>query len=465
MTIPEHDLTEYALALRYEDIDPIACGHVSDIVFDTLGIAVGAYVQGHESGKVCEDYMLERFHIRDATGDAVLWSGRGTACADEVALCNGTWAEILDYQDVVVDARNAGHAGVTIVPAAVAAAEAAGAGGRELIVAITAGLEVTLAVLRAVGGAHRANGRGFRTSSIGSPIGATVACARLLGLDLDRTLNAMGIVGACANKGLMPSLSPGNGDFGGDKDWVNGLSAQLAVNAAMLAGRGLTGSREVITGDRGIIASHSEGDAQPLAIPESGAPNIGYIALKKYPACYGVHAAVEAALAQTADDQPSPEAIERVIVRVKASSLETLDIRKLTNHMAARFSLPYCVAAALVRRRLTLEDFQESALVDPVVLDLMTRVEIVGSEEMTRFNHETGAFPAIVEITAGGRSTRGRVDFPIGSEQNPMSRDELVDKFKALTKGHWETDRQDRIIEAALSIEDLDDVRSLTRML
>jgi 2-methylcitrate dehydratase PrpD len=79
---------------------------------------------------------------------------------------------------------------------------------------------VTLAVLRAVGGAHRAQGRGFRTSSIGSPIGATVACARLLGLDLDQTLNAMGIVGACANKGLMPSLSPRRGNFGDDKDWV-----------------------------------------------------------------------------------------------------------------------------------------------------------------------------------------------------------------------------------------------------
>jgi 2-methylcitrate dehydratase PrpD len=140
MRVREYELTEYALALRYEDLDPTTCRHVSDIVFDTVGIAVGAYVQGHESGKVCEEYMLERIRVRNTAGEAVLWPGRGTACADEAALCNGTWAEILDFQDVAVDARNAGHAGVTIVPAAVAAAEAAGAGGRELVVSVTAGL-------------------------------------------------------------------------------------------------------------------------------------------------------------------------------------------------------------------------------------------------------------------------------------------------------------------------------------
>ena len=122
---PEKQLVAYALALDYDSIDAVSRDHVRDIILDTLGIAIGAAALKHDSGLLCEDYTLEKYAGAPG-GAATLWSGKGTLPPDEAALCNGTYAEVLDYQDVVVEPRNNGHAGVTIIPAAVAAARAAG---------------------------------------------------------------------------------------------------------------------------------------------------------------------------------------------------------------------------------------------------------------------------------------------------------------------------------------------------
>ena len=154
---PEHRLAEYALSIDYGSMDPAMRNRVADIVFDTIGIAIGAYAGRQSSGMICEDYIVERRGDQSG-GVATLWSGRGGVAPYEAALANGTWAEIHDFQDTVVDPRNNGHAAVTIVPAVVATAEQEGAGGKDIVAAVAAGLEVTVAIVRAVGRAHRAEG-------------------------------------------------------------------------------------------------------------------------------------------------------------------------------------------------------------------------------------------------------------------------------------------------------------------
>ncbi|MBT7581753.1 MAG: MmgE/PrpD family protein, partial [Kordiimonadaceae bacterium] len=389
---PEDALARYAHDLSFDDLSADTIEHISHIIFDCIGISIGAYLKQHKSGLINEDMILENHSSDDG---CKLWSGRGMVPADQAALANGTWAEILDFQDVVVDPRNNGHLAVTIVPAAVAMAERQAKSGADLITAIAAGLEVSIAVLRAVGRRHRSEGKGFRTTSIAAPIGAAVACARLLDLDLPKLQNAMGIAGACSPNGLMPSLSSANGAFGMDKDWVNGFAAQLAVNAADLAKHGLTATPRGITGEMGIVASHSHGDAEPLSVPSGGAPNIDHIALKKYASCYGVHSAMEASIDLVKEHDISPNDIKKVVVRVKADSAVTLSGRNITNHMAARFSLAYAVSSAIIRTDQTSpEDFEEPAIFDKQVLALMEKIEIIADPDLTQFHVDTGGFPA-----------------------------------------------------------------------
>ncbi|HPF46335.1 MAG: MmgE/PrpD family protein [Alphaproteobacteria bacterium] len=459
---PEYYLAKYASELSFDDIDKLAKQHISHLIFDAIAISIGAYNNGHQSGLINENFILENYHNM---GSVRLWSGRGKMTADLAALCNGTWTEVLDFQDVVVDPRNNGHLGVTIIPAACATAEREGCSGAKLITAVAAGLEASIAVLRAVGRRHRSDGRGFRTTSLAAPLGAAVACAKLLDLGVAGILNAMGIAGACSPNGLMPSLSATNGSFGMDKDWVNGQAAQLAVNAADLAARGMTASDRVATGEMGIIASHSHGDSQPLKVPEKGAPNIGLISLKKFAACYGVHSAMEATLNLIKSHDIKIADIGKIIVRVKADSAKTLSTRSISNHMAARFSLPYAVASAAIRGdQSSLEDFEEPAIFDKDVLELMKIIEIVADPDLTDFHSRTGGFPAHVEIKTKDASFDQRIDYPVGSMQRPMTWQEIEEKFIALTTPHFSIDRQQKILEAGRDISKLISLEELTSL-
>ncbi len=460
---PEKALCEYAHTLTIDDIDSETQQFISHLIFDAIAISIGAYASGHQSGMINEDMALEN---KNNTSGSTLWSGRGKLPADIAALCNGTWTEILDFQDVVVDPRNNGHLGVTIVPAAIAIAERENSSGAEVIAAVTAGLEVSIAALRAVGRNHRSEGKGFRTTSLAAPLGAAVACAKLLNLTPEKISNAMGIAGACSPNGLMPSLSAANGSFGMDKDWVNGFAAQLAVNAADLAKHGMTASDRVITGEMGIVASHSHGDGMPLMVPKNGAPNIKYISLKKYAACYGVHSAMEAASDLIQKHDPDIAEIKKVVVRVKQDSAKTLATRNITNHMAARFSLPYAVATAIIRcEKSSIHDFEEPAIFDESVISFMKHIEIVADGELTRFHHETGGFPAIVEIHTQSDVFQERIDYPIGSSQRPMSRDDLTFKFQELTSSHFSSAQRKTITQKAMNLADLDSICQLTALL
>lgn len=460
---PEYNLALYASTLRYDDLDYGAREHISHLIFDNVGISIGAFVKGHKSGLITEKHCLATY---GDLGGSTLWSGQGALPADIAALCNGTWAEILDYQDVVVDPRNNGHLGVTIVPAALAIAQREKSSGAELVTAIAAGIEVALSTLRAVGRNHRSDGRGFRTTSIAGPLGAAVACGKLLNLNTSKMLSAMGIAGACSPNGLMPSLAPSNGSFGMDKDWVSGLAAQLAVNAADLAKSGLTGSERVIVGEFGIVASHAHGDGQKLKTPKGGTPGIGAIALKKFASCYGVHSAMEATINLVDDNNLQVDEITKICVRVKADSAVTLSGRSITNHMAARFSLAYAVASAAVRSNDTCaDDFEEPAIYNPEVKKLMESVEILADEELTNFHKKTGGFPAHVVITCNNVIYEKRIDHPIGSMQRPMSWDDLETKFTDMTKEHFSSSSLAEILKIGRDINALKDINQFTNLL
>lgn len=462
INFPELSLATYIHGLTFSDIEEETRLQISKIVFDAIIISIGAFNEKHASGMINEDFILK--NNRSEAG-STLWSGRGKLPANLAALCNGTWAEILDYQDVVVDPRNNGHLGVTIIPAAIAVAEREKSTGAELITALAAGLEAAIAVLRAVGRKHRSDGRGFRTTSIAGPLGAAVACAKLLNLSVTEILNAMGIAGACSPNGLMPSLSPSNGSFGMDKDWVNGQAAQLGVNAADLAKHGMTASARVVTGEMGIVASHGHGDGKPLLTPVSGTPNISHISLKKYACCYGVHSAIEAAKEICKINNIIHSDIEKVSVYVKADSAKTLSTRNITNHMAARFSLPYAVASAIVRQdRLSMHDFEEPSIFDKTVLNLMDKIEVVADPELTDFHIQTGGFPAKVDIWVERIKCSQRVDYPVGSYQRPMSWNDLGVKFSELANAHFKDQQLVHILTVARNLSNIENISNFTEL-
>ena len=95
----------------------------------------------------------------------------------------------------------------------------------------------------------------------------------------------------------------------------------------------------------------------------------------------------------------------------------------------------------------------------------MDRIRVVPDAELTQFHVETGGFPARVEIVAKGARYERRIDYPRGSHQRPMTRDEFEDKVSELTRGHWTPTRQSEVVALAARIDALADVCELTRTL
>ena len=175
---------------------------------------------------------------------------------------------------------------------------------------------------------------------------------------------------------------------------------------------------------------------------------------------------MEASIELCTHNQFSPIDLEKVIVRVKADSAKTLATRNITNHMASRFSLPYAVASAIVRKEnSSMHDFEEPAIFDQDVLDLMNKIDIVADQELTNFHKQTGGFPAHVEMNAGKLNVTLRIDYPVGSSQRPMSWDDLEAKFVELTKDQYSCEQQQNIMNAGKTLEIMQDIGGLTRLL
>ena len=160
-----------------------------------------------------------------------------------------------------------------------------------------------------------------------------------------------------------------------------------------------------------------------------------------------------------------PDEIQKIIVRVKDDSVESLSARTLANHVAARFSLPYCVASAAVRGRCELADFEPEAIEDGRVRQMMAKVELVADPVLTEFHRQTGSFPGEVEIVTARGTFAQRIDYPRGTRQRPMESQEVDAKFRALTARRFSGEAQDGFLALARGLAGLADIGELTAQL
>jgi 2-methylcitrate dehydratase PrpD len=384
------------LALLKRPVPTVAREVIGVLVADTIAIA--AHARRERVGGTQADLAL----YTPQTQGCAVWGSELRATPADAAFLNGCAAEALDFQEVLINARNNGHAAVIIVPALLALAEQRGIGGERLLRALWLAFAANIRLAEALGRGHRANRAGFRTTSVVAPMAAALGAAALVSDDADLALNSVAICASSLSAGLLSSLSPQVGSYSLDKDFAVGFAARHAVQALQLAEAGGDGPRQPLTGEHGWLASFGFGTEQPeRLLGDPLAADLDSYAIKPYPACFGCQSAIRAAL-MLAERVPLAD-IERVRVEVNQGSASSLSTRSIGNSLAARFSLPYAVAGALVRRRSGLDDFESPAIEDPAVLDFMARIELVASPELTAQQQATGGFPAVVRVFQAGQ--------------------------------------------------------------
>jgi 2-methylcitrate dehydratase PrpD len=428
--------SEVVAAAKLHLLDALGCG----LAAHALGIATAGREAMRESGGHPDASVI----------------GVAERCpAPHAAFANGMLCHGLDFDDTHSDAVC--HVSAVMAPAAIAAAEAMGANGADLVVALVAGNEIITRIGMAAPAAfHR---RGFHPTSVCGVFGATAAAARLRGLGRAAITQALGIAGSLAC-GIFEYLADGSET----KPVHAGAAAQAGLVAASLAAHGATGPASVLEGRFGLFATFADVhpiDLEPMLADLGRRWETPRIAFKPYPACHYVHAPIDAASRAVGPRGVSPSEILEVVVRVPRAAVSLVlepaaaKARPRTPY-DAKFSLPFSVAAMLVHGDVDLGSYRQEAIGDERVLELASKVRY----EVVDFPTFPKAFPGGARILLrDGRVLEAEIPNQRGGPENPMSAAEISVKFRKNARLALPGESADRLEHLVLTLERQHDAR------
>jgi len=376
--------------------------------------------------------------------EATLLSDASRSSAHMAALVNAAASHVVEMDDL--HKASILHPAAPVIPAALAMAEREGASGREFLAAIVVGYEVAIRVGEAMGPSHY---QFWHTTGTCGTFGAAAAVAKILGLSKPEVAMALGSAGTQA-AGLWEFLSDG----AMSKQLHPAKAAADGLLTALLAEQGFTAATRIFEGEKGFCrAMAEEFDLSRLTQGlGSTPPRILSTSFKAHAACYHIHSAIDAVLEIRRKHSLQPMDVERVQIALYPAALDLLERVKPKDPYAAKFSIPFCVATALVYGQVGLSAFTADRLEDPKIRGIIRRISLVRDAELGKVYPDR--WPAVVEIrTRVGQTHAARVDFPKGDPKNPMSQEELVAKFHNLATPALTEDQRKRIVDACLHLE------------
>ena len=437
------ELARYVTELRYEDLTPNAIEMAKKCVLDFLGCCIGG--SGERPAQIMRHVLLTE---NPAAGNVTVF-GREPVQTNvlNAAACNGTAAHALDMDDVV----NAcyGHPGPVVIPAALAVAERTGASGKDLITAIVAGYEVMVRVAEAV---LPDSYYYWHTTSTSGTFGAAAAAGKLLGLDTDQMVHCFGSAGTQA-AGLFEFLRDG----ANSKTLHAGKAAYNGVLAAYLSKEGFTAAQKILEGEKGFcrammkeprIERITEGLGKSFQIEETS--------FKPYACCRWIHALISGALLLREEHPIKPEEIRSISLSAYPTALDITDNHAPKTVYGCKFSMQYCVAAALLFGEVGTEAFCEEHIQNAEIIRLMSLTStraIKISDDAAEVNYSE----IEIEMRDGTRYQK-TVRYAPGDPKNPMSFEDMCRKFSGLVGKACGEEQKKALIRLVETLETAPDV-------
>lgn len=439
------ELADWARRLQPSDIpdrvQAIATRHMLDGVGNALaarrlGQAAAAWTVAHALGGPTEARPL---------------TGRDGISAPAATLATGVLVHALDFDDT--HSRGLVHATATSLPAAFSVGQEMRSTGAELVTALVIGLETVCRL--AAASPHGFHARGLHATAVCGTLSSALVAGRLSALPSSQLVDALGIA-ASSSGGLLEFL-----DTAADtKSLHPGLAGMNGVLAARLARAGASGPESAIEGQRGIYRALSAHTADPDAVTRGLGElwETEHIAIKPYPSCQLMHAALDAVAAAS---PVAAHAISAVEVDVHPDSVSIVcgprtGTSAPRSTYAAKFDLPWSIAALLVDRAVTVETYTAASIARPEVASLAGRVRVV---PVPTGGPAADAPSRVVIHLADGGTVVGEVPGSRGTQANPLTDEDVVTKFVGNCGGH------PRAIELAERIRGLTAETSLTAVL
>jgi 2-methylcitrate dehydratase PrpD len=340
-----------------------------------------------------------------------------------------------------------------------------GLSGKEFLTAITLGIDM----ICRMGKTHKIPSglSGMNVTFQYACFGCAGVVGRILNLDVEKMIQAMGLAYS-QTAGNSQNILEGTLAT----RFAQGLAAQAGVYAAVFARRGITAAREVLEGKFGYYPVYQRGeyDVRNLLAGLGERFEGVNVTLKKYPCCMHSHAAIDGLLSILDEQDLNPEDVDRVVVKINQQGFNFVCLplektRVPRSIPEAQFSLPYAAATALVKRKVFLDDFTEEQIRNPHVLQVAQRVDCLVDPELDK-KYPASVTPAILEVgTRKGEIFSRRVVERRGCPTNPLTMEEIEEKFRQcarFARNPMPEDRIGKILHFLRKMEEQDDA---TRML
>jgi 2-methylcitrate dehydratase PrpD len=453
-------VTEFVRRTDIADLpdEIVALGKKS--ILDGLGLAL--------SGSVAKSGELVRRHLISlglASGPATVIGADFKVPARFAAFANGVGIHADDYDDTqlaVAADRVYGlltHPTAPALPAALAVGETLGKSGGEVMLAYHLGVEIECKIAEAINPRHYQSG--FHATATCGTFAAAAAASRLMRLDEDATARALSIAGS-QSAGLRENFGTMT------KPFHAGRSSESGVVAAEFAALGWTAADNILEAPRGFFSAAGGGYDENAIMGKLGAPwtfaSPG-VSIKPHPSGSLTHPGMTEMLRLICAHDIKPDEVKHVRVGTNSNMPNALIHHRPQNELQAKFSMEFCMAILLLERRAGLNELTDEVVLRPDVQRMIEKVEFVVDERAEAAGYHKMTTYIDVDL-AHGRRVSGMADFGKGSPDQPMSYDEVAEKFRECAAfAGWDKRRGEDVVAMVRDLERIEAIGRLTAAL
>jgi 2-methylcitrate dehydratase PrpD len=442
-------LARFVAETDYSTISDKTLANAKIHILDTFGAALAGV--STDTASIAFQYCQKMGHSEEAS----IWGTPLKSSAPMAAFANGLLGHAIDFDDW--DAFiHAGHPTCMVTGAALSLGEVIGSSGRDLLKAYVLGIEVLTKMATAT---PNVQDRGFHSTPVWGSIGATIACASLARLEPDKIKAALGIAASAAG-----GIHRQQGSM--VKPFHAANAARNGVEAVLLAQQGFTADAAIIEAPRGFCDTFFgpntcdyEKMIANLSTPyflES--PGLG---LKLHPCSAPQFLAADAALQLKREHKINFADVATIEVSIPPLRYQRHYHPEVKTGLRGKFAINYVVALAFLDGKLEIETFTDAKANQPQVQEALSRVKVIRDESIP----EPGPYcPVSVELKSGTRFTH-TATIPKGHPENPLTEEEVLDKFRSNVKTIIAEKQSEELISAVLKLEAMDNVRNLTGLL
>jgi len=452
------EIASYVARTRYRDIPSDVIQLARGFILDGLGVAL--------AGSTDECARIVQRHVRQMGGSAEC-SILGTsvsAPAAKAALANGVAGHAMDYDDTQLSTSKEAvyglltHPTTPVLAAVLAVGQKQKITGAEFLLAYVLGVEVECRIADAINPRHYQSG--FHSTATMGGLGAAMAAGKILGAKEPRLLMTLGIAASMAS-GLRENFGTMT------KPLHAGRAAENGVTAALLARDGFTAAPNILEARRGFFNAMAGGFDESKISGRLGFPYFMKepgISIKPYPSGSLSHPAQDLILDLLRKHDLKPDDIEHIDVGTNSNVPNALIYPMPKTALEGKFSIPFCMAIAVIERKAGIAQFQDRKVRDKKVIELMKQVTLYVDEELERLGYDQVRSRVRVKLK-DGRVLEDRYDVARGYPTKAMSWAELTEKFRDCAGLVLARKNIDETIKLVEKFEEQKSLRPLVRAL